>query len=291
MRLLPDDGNPFDPAMANLSDQQRRRQASWPLAEIEFPFSYYIGGGLGSTEHENWRVVAWIAESEDVGRPQPGEWYGARLFTLEDCGVMVSGYCGRVSDFNFEIDSIREDVPPRKVDSALQPGQYIEESYGGYTMRCMEGPDSARSTGSYAVYIYSGGGPLTGLTTDHLLTGTVGVRDGEIQDCWMTDIDEDGKAEILVFSRSAGSGGYGELIVYRFDGTELQPAELPDPDPDLMGGYQGHDEYELADGKLVRGFPVYLEEDSNCCPQGGDRVIEFDSTTKSWKLSDSEMLR
>jgi len=77
------------------------------------------------------------------------------------------------------------------------------------------------------------------------------------------------------------------LYAYRFDGEVLQPIELPAPDSDLLSGYQGRDRYEVSDGTLFRRFPIYEEDDANCCPEGDDRVIEFDSATNTWRLSDS----
>lgn len=273
IRLLPDDSESFDPATVNFSDEDRHRQASWNLTEIEFPFHYDIGGGLGSTEHKRWRVVAWISKSEDVGRPQPGEWYGTRVFSAKDCGVAHSGYCGKMIDVDLEIDSLLFDGASRRVESELGPGEYIEESLGSYTMRCREGNDSARSTGTFVVSISTNGRPITEVR---------GVRDGTIENCWMADIDNDEKAEVLIFTKSAGSGGFADLHVYKFDGTDLQAVELPDPEPALMDGYQGRDWYELTNDKLLHTFPLYLKEDANCCPGGGTRVIEFDSPSNSW---------
>ena len=103
----------------------------------------------------------------------------------------------------------------------------------------------------------------------------------------MTNIDADESAEVLLFTRSAGSGGYAQLYVYEFSGDELYPAEIPEPDADLMEGYQGRDSYEVTDGRLFRKFPIYLEDDSNCCPGGGDRVIEFDSANAVWNLPEN----
>ena len=288
IRLLADDGKPFDVATADLVVEYRHRQASWNLAEIEFPFQYDIGGGLGSSEHEHWRVIAWIAESEEVDRPKPGEWYGTRELSVEDCGAMISGYCGVMFGVDLAIEFIRADVSSRRVESELQPGEYIEESFGNYTMRCKEGgEDDARSIGTFVVTIYAGGSSLTDSTTDRLITETVVARDGMIQDCWMTDLDGDGNGEVVLFSKSAGSGGYANLHVYKFDGTDLQPIELPAPDPELMSGFQGRDWYEIEDGMLIRKFPLYLEGDANCCPEGGSRTIEFDSTTSTWEQSSS----
>ena len=279
IRFLPNDGTPFDLATADLSVEYRHQQASWNLAEIEFPFQYDIGGGLGSSEHEHWRVIAWVAESEEVDRPKPGEWYGTREFSVEDCGVMISGFCGVMFGIDLEIEFVRAGDASRQVESEPEPGEYIEETYGSYTMRCMEGiDDSARSIGSYIVRISSNGRAVTEVTGD---------RDGTIQDCWMTNIDADEDAEVLLFSQSAGSGGYAQLYAYRFDGEVLQPIELPAPDSDLLSGYQGRDRYEVSDGTLFRRFPIYEEDDANCCPEGDDRVIEFDSATNTWRLSDS----
>ena len=276
IRLVPDDGNTFDPGSADLTVEYGHRQASWNLAEIGFPFSYHVGGGLGTTEHEQWRVIAWIAKSSNVDRPMPGEYYGTRVFDVEDCGIVFSAYCGVISDIDLEIGISRPGVLSGKVESEPKPGEYIEETYGSYSMRCVQGDDSAASIGSYVVTISTNGRAITEVT---------GVRDGMIQDCWMTNIDADEGAEVLLFTRSAGSGGYAQLYGYELAGDELHPLELPDPDADLMEGYQGRDSYELTDGKLFRKFPIYLEDDPNCCPGGGDRVIEFDSANDTWKLS------
>lgn len=281
IRLLADDGKPFDVATSDLVVEFRHRQASWNLAEIEFPFQYDIGGGLGSSEHEHWRVIAWIAESDEVDRPKPGEWHGTSEFSIEDCGPMISGYCGVMFGIDLEIEFVRADISPLRVESEPEPGEYIEETYGSYTMRCMEGnDDSARSIGSYIVRISTNGRPVTEVT---------GVRDGTIQDCWMANVDADEGAEVLLFSKSAGSGGYANLHVYKFDGTELQPIELPAPGPDTMSGFQGRDSYELSEGTLFRKFPVYSEADANCCPEGGSRVLEFDGVAGAWKLSGSNL--
>jgi hypothetical protein len=279
IRMLPNDGRPFDPATADLVVEFEHRGASWNLAEIRFPFQYEVGGGLGSSKHEHWRVVAWIAKSEDVTRPNPGEWYGTRDFTTEDCGSMISGYCGMMFDVDLEIEFVRAGDASHRVASEPEPGEYIEKTYGKYTLRCMEGiDDSARSIGSYIVTISSNG---------RLITEVTGDRDGTLQDCWMANIDADENAEVLLTSKSVGSGGYANLYVYRFDGNQLQLVELPAPAPGLLGGFQGRDWYEVSDGTLIHRFPIYEEDDPNCCPEGSDQVIELDAAAGAWKVSAS----
>ena len=119
IRLLPDDGKSFDLAAAEFVDEDRHHQASISLAEIEFPFHYAIGGGIGHSEFEHWRVVAWISESEDVDRPKPGEWYATRVFSIADCGPAFSGYCGVMFDVDLAIESLRVGGSLRRVPHGL----------------------------------------------------------------------------------------------------------------------------------------------------------------------------
>jgi len=152
-----------------------------------------------------------------------------------------------------------------------------DASHEEFAIRCVQGDDEAASFGSYVLTVSKRG---------RLIAETTGVRDGSIENCWISNIDADDGAEFLLMTRSAGSGGYAQLYVYEFFGNELHLLNLPDPDPDLMRGYQGRDSYGVTDGTLVRRFPVYLDGDANCCPQGGERYIEFDSAHAVWRLAD-----
>jgi hypothetical protein len=104
MRAFPDDGQPFDPATTNWSDQDWLLDRSWDLAEVEFPLAYEILGAMGYTDHQRWRLVAWIAGPEDINRPGKGEWYGTRLFNLDKCGMPFPGYCRVTYEVDIEID-------------------------------------------------------------------------------------------------------------------------------------------------------------------------------------------
>ena len=104
LRAFPDDGQPFDPARANLSDRQWLLSQSMALTEAGVPVTYEILAPMGYTDHERWRLVAWIAESKDANRPGEGEWYGTRLFNLEECGMPFSGYCGVTYEVDIKID-------------------------------------------------------------------------------------------------------------------------------------------------------------------------------------------
>jgi hypothetical protein len=152
----------------------------------------------------------------------------------------------------------------------------MEKVYGDYSLRCATGDDQAASIGTYEVSISTDGG---------VVAETAGARDGAIEDCWMVNLDLDDEAEVLLFTRVAGSGAYGQLYAYKLVGNELHPIEIPGADPSLIDGYQGHDLYEVTDGNLNRAFPIYSSSDPNCCPDDGERKLAFDAANQVWKLS------
>lgn len=69
-----------------------------------------------------------------------------------------------------------------------------------------EGEFEPRSTGSYSLRIYAGS--RSDFPADEFVTGVVRTRDGTIEAVQFYDFDADGRAEIVVLIRSAGSGGY-----------------------------------------------------------------------------------
>ena len=87
-----------------------------------------------------------------------------------------------------------------------------------------------------------------------------------------------GFPEIYVYVNSAGSGAYGSLVAYASNRNKsLTPIYLPElsDDKKLSEGYMGHDEFTIIENSFARRFPVYLKDDSNCCPKGGTRQIEY----------------
>lgn len=104
--------------------------------------------------------------------------------------------------------------------------------------------------------------------------------DGIIQDAVTADLNGDGHDEIYIFNQSAGSGSYGQLFAYQYNGSKLDSisiAELPD---DLMDKYLGHDSFAVDHKYLYRYFPVYNEMDANCCPTGGLKELKYNLVKK-----------
>ncbi len=101
---------------------------------------------------------------------------------------------------------------------------------------------------------------------------------GVVRDAKIADLNGDGAPEIYIFLVSKGSGSYGKLIAYTSNRnksiTQIHLPKLP-PNSRELQGYMGHDRFEIEGKYLIRSFPIYREDDPNCCPTGGRRTIYY----------------
>lgn len=111
--------------------------------------------------------------------------------------------------------------------------------------------------------------------------------EGQVTDAEIEDLNSDGSPEILIYTISAGSGSYGNVIGYSVNnGKSMSPIYFPDlfENKEASRGYMGHDEFAIIETTLARRFPIYNEGDTNDNPTGGTRQIEY-------KLKDGEASR
>ncbi len=83
-----------------------------------------------------------------------------------------------------------------------------------------EGDLEPRSIGSYALRVY--GGKSKKFPTDDFITGVIRSRNGRVDDVKFEDVDDDGKRDIIVIIRSAGSGGYISADAFHYEKGELE---------------------------------------------------------------------
>lgn len=107
-----------------------------------------------------------------------------------------------------------------------------------------EGEGEPRSIGSYALRLYKAGDPS--FPYDAFVAGAVRPRDGTLEALKFADIDRDGRPEVIVVARSAGTGGYLSADAFRLQKDTLVLAAsksgLPadaDPVAALSGGRKG----------------------------------------------------
>ncbi|MEB3255552.1 MAG: hypothetical protein VKJ05_04095 [Synechococcaceae cyanobacterium] len=110
----------------------------------------------------------------------------------------------------------------------------------------------------------------------------------------VADLNSNSLPEIYVYVQGAGSGSYGELVAYSvINGNELSPIYLQELTGAPTKGYQGHDEFSVVEGCLVRRFPIYKAGDSNAKASGGLRQIcyKLRNGEASWILRPTSVLQ
>jgi len=111
--------------------------------------------------------------------------------------------------------------------------------------------------------------------------------EGQVTNAEIEDLNSDGFPEILIYTISAGSGSYGNVIGYSVNnGKSISQIYFPEifENEKASNGYMGHDEFAIIETTLARRFPVYKAGDTNNKPTGGTRQIEY-------KLKDAEASR
>jgi hypothetical protein len=89
----------------------------------------------------------------------------------------------------------------------------------GRTVVVAEGDQEPRSIGSYAIRLYGAGSPA--FATDRFIAGMVGPRNGSLERLVVEDLDRDGRPEVVVIMRSAGTGGYLSADAYSFASNRM----------------------------------------------------------------------
>lgn len=102
--------------------------------------------------------------------------------------------------------------------------------------------------------------------------------DGRIVDAEIEDLNSDGFPEILIYTQSAGSGSYGNVIGYSVNnGKSMSRISFNNVsnNKEANDGYMGHDQFKIIETSLVQRFPIYLEGDTNSNPTGKIRQVQY----------------
>ncbi len=115
-----------------------------------------------------------------------------------------------------------------------------------------------------------------GLKTDNSKFTT--QIEGNVTDAEIGDLNMDGFPEVLIYTRSAGSGSYAQVMGFSVNnGKSMSQISFPNiqDNPKANEGYMGHDEFALVENTLVQRFRIYKEGDTNNKPTGNYRQIQY----------------
>lgn len=111
------------------------------------------------------------------------------------------------------------------------------------------------------------------VSNDSIVAETDPVKRSEV-----SDLDNDGFPEILIFTQSAGTGSYGNVVGYSPNkGKTLSSIYFPEMDMNSTAakGYQGHDTFAIVANSLVRKFPLFEADSSSSKPALTFREIYY----------------
>ena len=116
--------------------------------------------------------------------------------------------------------------------SAEDGGLFLQDQVlaDGRVVVVAEAPLEPRSVGSYSIRLYSGANPR--YPFDNFVTGIVVDRDGSVGRVTLDDTDGDGNAELIVITRSAGSGSWLSARAFALENDNIHlVARLDNPEP------------------------------------------------------------
>ncbi len=111
-----------------------------------------------------------------------------------------------------------------------------------------------------------------------IINDTIQQETDPVMGAEIEDLDHDGFPELLVYTQSAGSGSYGQVIGFSPNkGKSISQINFPElaKGSKESKGYMGHDSFSIVESSLSRRFPVYETNDSNAKPSGKIRQLQY----------------
>ena len=107
-------------------------------------------------------------------------------------------------------------------------------------------------------------------------------RDGILSDAWKADLDKDGDPEVVVAIGQLDGTNKGGVDIHEWDGYKFVSAKGQARIPAEQANYDGHDQFKLADGQLIREFPRFRDEGGSRVPAGETASYRYDMASGHW---------
>jgi len=101
----------------------------------------------------------------------------------------------------------------------------------------------------------------------------------------ISDLDQDGDLELALIAASCGSGRRGDFLLLEWTDGEWEAHRLCDPPDSIQNGCWGHEAITVWKDHVEVSFPLYADDDANCCPTAGKRSLSYAFEGDSFQLS------
>lgn len=104
---------------------------------------------------------------------------------------------------------------------------------------------------------------------------------GTLSKSFVADLDQDGGFEVVVTYTEPTSHATG-IKVFSWKNALLEPRKLADLDAGQGQGYRGGDEVAVLNGRLVRIFQVYEEQNGEWTATAAQRRLHYSFENSRW---------
>jgi len=146
--------------------------------------------------------------------------------------------------------------------------------YKGFKIHVTVGQRESASIGSYLVSVVGPGGKRGAARAD---------RDGTLEGAWASDLNGDGRMEVIVATQSAGSGSYGKVGIFTWTGSGLKSVAVPELNKAQLKGYMGHDQFSISRNALYRTYPLFAQKKNDPARRVGMRTVRLNMGKFRWE--------
>lgn len=145
-------------------------------------------------------------------------------------------------------------------------------TFGPYAVSVAADPDMGLTSRDYQITVSD---------QDLVLTRLTAPFAGTLSKSFVADLDRDGSFEVVVTYSDPDTRATG-IKVFSWREGLLAPRPVAALDAGQSQGYRGGDEVMVTDGRLVRLFQVYAEQDGAWAPTTAQRRLSYSFDKSRW---------
>ncbi len=125
-------------------------------------------------------------------------------------------------------------------------------------------------------------------STNNFFTADNTEIEGKLIEVLNTDMDSDGNPELIIHTELNEKYKPAEIYCYEFSGKESNRIRFPDLTNKTKKQYRGKDKFNVKEGKLMREFSLFDENDLEGKKETGKKNVVYGLEGNSFTISEIE---